>query len=271
MTRRERPRHLWPEYAAQFQDVEVANAYRHRPPYPDEAVAIILDLLSGNKHHILEIGAGSGDFTTRLAPHVDRLIAVEPSEPMRKLGEARTSECHANVDWIASSAEAFVPTAAFDGVVAAESLHWMDWETVVPKLAECLTREGRLIMVDRAQSEVQPWQSELQSLLARFSTNRHFEAFDLLDELVSRNLIESVGRRQSAMTRFHQPIQAYIESFHSRNGFSRARLEPTAALTFDKAVEELVSPHANEGLLTLNLMTRVSWGRPLARVTRSAE
>jgi hypothetical protein len=45
---RAKPRHLAPEYAAQFGDEEVAAAYRYRPPYSPESFAI-LDSLLGSR------------------------------------------------------------------------------------------------------------------------------------------------------------------------------------------------------------------------------
>ena len=67
--------HLAAEYAAQFGDEEVAAAYRYRPPYPAEAFAIVERLLGPRPRVVLELGAGTGDFTVGLAPLVDSLVA----------------------------------------------------------------------------------------------------------------------------------------------------------------------------------------------------
>ena len=40
-----KPSHLGPEYAAQFADRSVAEAYPHRPPYPAEVFDLLLGLL----------------------------------------------------------------------------------------------------------------------------------------------------------------------------------------------------------------------------------
>src|SRR5262252_8741533 len=86
---RPKPAHLAADYASQFGDEEVAAAYRHRPPYPSEAFAILEPLLGPHPRCVLELGAGTGDFTIGLAPRVDRLIAVEPSRPMLERGRHR--------------------------------------------------------------------------------------------------------------------------------------------------------------------------------------
>jgi hypothetical protein len=58
-----KPEHLGAEYAAQFGDEEVAAAYQHRPPYPTETFAIVEPLLGPKPRCVLELGAGTGDFT----------------------------------------------------------------------------------------------------------------------------------------------------------------------------------------------------------------
>ena len=83
-----KPQHLAAEYAAQFGDEEVAAACQHRPPYPAETFAIVEPLLGPPPRRVLELDAGTGDFTIGLAPRVDHLIAVEPSRAMLARGAA---------------------------------------------------------------------------------------------------------------------------------------------------------------------------------------
>jgi ABC-type uncharacterized transport system substrate-binding protein len=103
--RRAKPRHLAPEFAVQFGDEEVAAAYRHRPPYPPEAFAIVEALLGSRPRCVLELGAGTGDFTIGLATHVDTLIAVEPSRPMLARALNRDGAVAPHVEWLAMAAE----------------------------------------------------------------------------------------------------------------------------------------------------------------------
>src|SRR5262245_33311358 len=88
-TERAKPRHLAADYAAQFGDEEVAAAYRHRPPYPPETFVILESMLGPRPRTVLELGAGTGDFTIGLAPLADRLVALEPSPPMLERGVRR--------------------------------------------------------------------------------------------------------------------------------------------------------------------------------------
>src|SRR5262249_58769978 len=93
--------HRAAESAAQLGDEEVAAAYQHRPPYPAEAFAIIESLLGPNPRCVLELGAGTGDFTIGLAPRVDHLIAIEPSRPMLERGRFRDGAAGAHNESLA--------------------------------------------------------------------------------------------------------------------------------------------------------------------------
>src|SRR5262245_11507173 len=78
----QKPAGLAPEYAAQFQDRSVADAYHHRPPYPDEVFAILTGLITCEPRAVLDAGCGTGDIARRLAPLVARVDAVDFSPAM---------------------------------------------------------------------------------------------------------------------------------------------------------------------------------------------
>lgn len=139
-----KPRHLGVEYAAQFADEEVAAAYRYRPPYPPETYGIVERLLGPPPRHVLELGAGTGDFTIGLAPRVDRLIAVEPSRAMLERGRDRVQAVSPNVEWLAVAAEEFAFGRPLSAVVAAEAFHWLDWDRVMPRIAGSLAPDRHL-------------------------------------------------------------------------------------------------------------------------------
>ena len=60
---------------------------------------------------------------------------------------------------------------------------------------------------------------------------------------------------------FEQPVAAFIESIHSRNGFSRARMAPEAAAAFDADVFELLRPHAPDGVVRRKTYCTVTWAQ----------
>jgi SAM-dependent methyltransferase len=191
---RAKPRHLAAEYAAQFGDEEVAAAYRHRPPYPSEAFAIVEPLLGPRPRWVLELGAGTGDFTVGLAPLVERLIAVEPSRPMLDRGLRRQPELPAHVEWVNLTAEEYAFDGRYAAVVAAEAFHWLDWGRVLPPIAERLVPGGHLILAERTLAEQPPWAPDLGALVREYSTNRDYVPYDIATELRSRGLITVTGR-----------------------------------------------------------------------------
>ncbi len=222
---RARPRHLAADYAAQFADEEVAATYQHRPPYPRQTFALVEPILGGRPRHVVELGAGTGDFTLGLAPRVDSLVAVEPSRAMLERGRRRTEGAASHVVWLPVAAEDYAFDRRCSAVVAAESFHWLDWHRVLPRIAAGLISGGFLILVERLVAD--PPQTE------------------------------AVTHRQS--------VEGYVESFHSRNGFSRARLSRQRAREFDDKLKALVARHGPDGpdeMVAMPMRARVAWCRP---------
>ncbi len=59
-----------------------------------------------------------------------------------------------------------------------------------------------------------------------------------------------------------QGVAAFIESIHSRNGFSRERMDPARAAEFDARVRDLLTPHVDaDGLLALEVTATIAFGR----------
>lgn len=78
----------------------LAEAYTNRPDYAGaaiEAIVAVVDPGSGAK--VLDLGAGAGHLTIRLAEQGYTVIALEPNSDMRQQGMART-RCFKGVRWI---------------------------------------------------------------------------------------------------------------------------------------------------------------------------
>lgn len=262
MLRAGQPSHLDPEFASQFSDPSVVEAYWTRPPYPRTVFTKLASLIAGASARVLELGAGSGDLTFGLAPLVDSIDAVDPSEPMLAAARAQKPGSVRNVRWFLEAAEAFAPIGRYDLAVAAESLHWMRWRDVLPKIGRALAKGGVLaIVVDRRFSNL-PWDAQVRTLVARHSTNRGYAPYDVVSELTSRGLFTEMGRETITETGFSQTIDDYIESFHTRNGFSRDRMRPAAAAAFDADVRALVLAHRLTGVVSGEVSSTVVWGLP---------
>ncbi len=178
-----KPSGLGPEYAAQFEDDSVARAYAFRVPYPPEVFAFLGSLQPDGPGRVLELGCGSGDLTIGLAPHTNSIDAVDPSDALLVVARRRQGDSTSRINWHACSAESFPYRGPYSLVVAAQSLHWMDWAVVLPNIASSVRPDGWLAVVGRSGET--PLRSELRSVIPRYSTNQDFEPYDLVQHLTA--------------------------------------------------------------------------------------
>ncbi|NUR97352.1 MAG: class I SAM-dependent methyltransferase, partial [Kribbellaceae bacterium] len=85
------------ELAATFKQQAVAEAYQHRPPYPDEVFDRLLELITDTPRRVLDIGAGEGAIARPLAPRVEHVDAIDFSRPMVDAGKQRPGGDHPNL------------------------------------------------------------------------------------------------------------------------------------------------------------------------------
>ncbi len=254
-----KPQHLAPEYASVFSDRSVVDAYQHRPTYVPEAFTILATLIDDEPRVVLDLGCGRGDLARPLLGYVDRVDAVDVSAAMIETGKLMPNGDDPRLRWILGSAEdaPFAPPYAL--VVAGDSLHWMDWYVVLPRIAAVLTPRGYLALAS-VGSESLPW--DYGPVCNKYSLNRDYQPYNLLDELTKRGLFEPVGKQQTTPVPFTQPVDDYIESFHARNGLSRDRMTPDQAAAFDQEMRALVEPFATNDLVTLQIVNTITWGKP---------
>jgi SAM-dependent methyltransferase len=211
---------------------------------------------------ILELGCGTGDVTLGLLGRADRIDAVEPSSAMLSVARGRPGADDAAIRWISSTAE----TAVFDGpyslAIAAESLHWMEWGVVLPKVAAALAPGALLAVAERGIFGPLPWDVEMGRLVAKYSTNREYRPYDLVGELTSRALFREVGRQTTLPVAFAQSIEDHVLSLHSRNGFSRDRMGHDSAREFDTRVRRLLERHCPDQTVRLETVASIVWGVP---------
>ncbi|GHD27709.1 class I SAM-dependent methyltransferase [Parahalioglobus pacificus] len=92
-----------------------------RPHYP-AALAQALAALAPAKRIAVDIGCGSGQLTTLLAPHFERVIGVDPSE-----SQLASAHQHAGVSYHCAPAEnTGLPEHSADLITVAQAAHWFD-------------------------------------------------------------------------------------------------------------------------------------------------
>ena len=141
-----------------------ADAYeRGRPDYPAEAIAHLLAVLNVTaSSRVVELGAGTGKFTTHLTASGAHVVAVEPVPNMR----ARLSARLPSVQVLDGTAEA-IPLAdhSVDVVVAAQAFHWFAADRALAEISRVLKPGGGLGLIWNVRDEALLWVRKLTAIL----------------------------------------------------------------------------------------------------------
>ncbi len=128
---------------------DLADDYAaHRPSYPAEAIAAILDGLPAEAR-VADVGCGTGIASTLLADAGAAVIGIEPNEEMRRRAlDRRSPRLAPRLDYRFGTAERTgLPDAAVDAVVCAQSFHWFDVEPALREFRRILRPGGRLALM----------------------------------------------------------------------------------------------------------------------------
>ena len=259
-----RPRQYWDDYASRFKNRSLAEVYELRPPYPDETYKILLSLLGELPRRILDVGCGPGKIARRLIKHVDSVDAVDFSQEMIRVGRSLINGDHPNLRWINGAVEEVQLYPPYQMVTAGASIHWMEWSVVFPRFKEVLTTDGYLVIIDGDRPIGASWHDAELSLIRKYSTSRHYEQIDLIQELVDRGHLYLIGDKRTTPVSFSQSLRDYVQSFHSRQSMSKEHMGEENVRAFDAELSHVLSDFVDDkGFLTFQLEARVTWGRPL--------
>ena len=260
-----RPRQYWDDYASRFKHRSLAELYDLRPPYPEETYQILLNLLGESQGKILDVGCGTGKIARALVNHIDSVDAVDFSQEMLRVGKALVNGDHPNLRWINGPVETVELYPLYDMIAAGASIHWMEWDVVFPRFKEVLTTDGHLVIIDGDRPVGSPWHDAELSLIHKYSTNRHHEQIDLIQELVNRGHLRLIEDKRTTPVSFSQSLADYVQSFHSRESMSQEHMGAENVRAFDAELSNVLSDCVDDdGLLTFQLEARVTWGKPLA-------
>lgn len=142
---------------------------RARPPYPAALWSRLTDL--GLLHagvRVLELGAGSGLATAPLVDAGAVVTAVEPGPALADRLRRRLPDVTVHV---ATAEAAVLPRAAFDVVVVATAVHWLDLDVVLPKVHDALVPGGHLLVWRHVfgdpEAPVTPFRERVGAIVAR--------------------------------------------------------------------------------------------------------
>jgi SAM-dependent methyltransferase len=224
---------------------------------------VLARLVDPDCPRVLDVGCGTGEIARRIAPLVEHVDAVDLSPAMLARGRCRLGGDAPNLRWIEGEVETVALAPPYGLITAAASLHWMDWSVVLPRFAQCLTPTGVLAMI----FEHSEWPGldleALWKLIRDSATNRDYQPFDLVAELVQRRLFITEGEKLTEPLPREESIADLIGSIHARNGFSRERMGPEADAAFDDQATQILRSVCPDGIVRSQLRARVVWGRPV--------
>jgi SAM-dependent methyltransferase len=256
-----RPAFLGPEHARAFDDPDVALAYAYRPRYPESVFDLLLRLMDPACRRVIDLGAGRGEIARQLVRHADHVDAIEPSAAMVERGRRLLGGRDRRLTWIVARAEDAQLDGPYGLAVAGQSLHWMDWDVVLPRIARVLTAGSHLAIVN-SSVEPPPWDAELRAIIRRYSRNPTYRELDLIAALTERRLFGVIGGHRTQPMVVTQRLDEYIAAFHAMSSLTRRRLGPDAE-RFDAEVRDLVRASGAGESVQLSVIGEVVWGRPL--------
>jgi ubiquinone/menaquinone biosynthesis C-methylase UbiE len=253
----------WNSYnAGAFQLEDVVRQYHLRHPYPSTLAPFLLDLATPKGAPVLELGCGTGEIARALAPHVERIDAIDISPRMIECARTMPGGDHPAIRWTVGRAEDAPLKGPYALAVAGASLHWMDWDTVLPRIARQLA-PGAVLAIVVSREVPAPWADALREIISRYSTIQNWQNADLMALLESRGVFKHIAKEHLAPEPHSRTIDEYVDGQHATSALARERMGADRARSFDDEVRALVSPYARDGMLELAAGAEVDRGTPI--------
>ncbi len=166
-----------------------------RPDYPKAAVAYLVDSLGiDSDAHVVDLGAGTGIFTTQLIPFGPRITAVEPTAGMRDVLAKRLPSVT-----VLEGRDVAIPleSGSVDCVIAAQAFHWFDAPLALEEIHRVLVDGGRLGLVWNVRDESVAWVAELGRAM-RWPQFQPYEVGKDFTPIVAAGPFVNVERRKFA-------------------------------------------------------------------------
>jgi SAM-dependent methyltransferase len=248
--------------AGRFEDQSVVDRYHLRPAYPPEIFTILNELIADTPRVVLDIGCGTGNVARPLAAYVERIDAVDLSLPMLERARTLPGGDSAKIRRRHGRAEDVELEPPYALVTAGASLHWMEWDVVLPRLARVLTPHG-LLVIAFVEEQPTPWNDGAGQVKQRFTNNPAYQPFDWVGKLEKERLFQQLGYRLTAPVPVKQTVEDYIAAQHAVSTLSLDTMTTEQVGQFDREMQLLLLPFAQDGLLTFDVVGGIRWGNPL--------
>jgi len=231
-----------------------AHYASHRPGYGAAAVGHVRERfgLDGDAR-VLDLGCGTGEIGIELAPHVGRVVGFDPNRAMVEAARRRaaTAGVASATDWVVAGDGQFRGAMGpFDCVTVGRSLHWMDRERTLRRVADATTADGGIAVLEDVEwltHGEHDWQAAVYDLASEFVPDlpdrvpQSAVAYDEpYAELLSRCGYEAVGDRTFTLRR-EWDADGVVGYLLSLSFCSPATLGPDRD-ALEAAVREYVEP-----------------------------
>ena len=247
--------------AERFQDQSVVERYHLRPTYPPEIFTILNELIIDEPRVVLDVGCGTGNIARPLTEYVERIDAVDLSLPMLERARMLPGGDSPKIRWWHGRAEEVSLEPPYALVTAGQSLHWMEWDVVLPRLARVLTPDG-LLAIGYVEEQSAPWSEASGQIKQRFTNNPIYQPFNWIAALEKEHLFQRLGERETAPVTLKQTVEDYIAAQHAHSTLSLDMMTAEQARQFDTEMQALLLPFARDGLLTFSVVGGIIWGKP---------
>ncbi len=252
---------LGEQYAARFADQSVVDRYHLRPTYPQETIELMGALILDEPRAVLDVGCGTGNVARPLAAYVERVDAVDMSLPMLQRARTLPGGKSPKIRWLHGRVEDVEAQPPYALITAGESLHWMDWEVVLPRFAQLVTKHDVLAIVCIVEQPV-PWREGFRQIERRVSHNPTSVSIDWIAALEKYQLFQKLGERKAAAVSIRQTVEDYLAAQYARSSLSLETMTADQATQFDTQMQALLLPYASDGQLTFSVVGGIIWGKP---------
>src|SRR5260370_19477436 len=135
------------------------------------------------------------------------------------------------IRWLHGRAEDVETQPPYALVTAGESLHWMEWDVVLPRLVRVLTPHG-MLAIAFVEEQPAPWSEGYRQISQHFTNNPTYQPFDWIAELEKERLFQQLGKRMTAPVSVSQTVADYIAPQHPPTPLPLHTLTPAQATHF---------------------------------------
>ncbi|MCI5967957.1 class I SAM-dependent methyltransferase [Helicobacter sp.] len=225
-----------------------AKFYEYRPNYAPATLDMLVALVGRNHTEIkvADIGAGTGNLSIMLLERGCKVVAVEPNDAMREIGEKRTKG--QDIEWVrAIGVDSTLESNAFDWVTFGSSFNVMDRRKALEESHRLLKKGSYFSCMWNHRDLNDAIQKIAEDVIMQFVPNytrgvrREDQKPFLLEQ---KDLFDGIIYTEEDFY-FHQSLENYINAWRSvKNPYWDLETKEGEEL-FEKITQELAKKLSN--------------------------